>query len=305
MSAIEIDGVTKKFGAVTAVDDLSLTVEEGEVFGFLGPNGAGKSTTINMVLDFVRPTAGSISVFGHDAHEDSVAVRSRTGVLPEGFTVYGRLTGREHVEFATESKDVQQAPAELLERVNLDEEAWGRKASGYSKGMQQRLALAMALAGDPDLLILDEPSTGLDPAGAREMREIVRDEVDRGTTVFFSSHILGQVEAVCDRVGILNEGEMVAVDSVEGLREAAGSGATLNVVVDRATDEGLSAVRGVEGVTGVDVDGDTVRVSLDGAKKTDVIGALEDAGVEIRDFETQEASLEDLFMAYTTGEVES
>ncbi|WP_128903962.1 ABC transporter ATP-binding protein [Halorubrum amylolyticum] len=307
MTAIELRGVTKEFADVTAVRDLDLTVEEGEVYGFLGPNGAGKSTTIDMVLDLVRPTDGTVRVLGQDATADGVAIRQRTGVLPDGFAVYDRLSGRKHVEFAVRSKEADDGPDTLLDRVGLLDDA-DRKAGGYSKGMRQRLALAMALAGDPDLLILDEPSSGLDPAGAKEMREIVRTEADRGATVFFSSHILEQVEAVCDRVGILREGELVAEDSVEGLREAVGGEETLEIAIgggaaegDGALDGGVDAVRNLDGVSRVDRAGDTLVVSCVNGAKTRVIGALEDAGVAVADFHTREASLEDLFLAYTEG----
>ncbi|MFT4946948.1 MAG: ABC-2 type transport system ATP-binding protein, partial [Natronomonas sp.] len=202
MTAIELNGLTKRYGSLVAVDNLDLRIEEGEVFGFLGPNGAGKSTTINIILDFVKPTAGQARVFDMDCQQQGQDLRHRIGVLPEGYDVYDRLTGRQHLEFAIESKNATDNPQELLERVDIADAA-DRKASGYSKGMAQRLILAMALVGDPDLLILDEPTTGLDPNGAREIREIIREENSRGTTVFFSSHILSQVEAVCDRVGIL------------------------------------------------------------------------------------------------------
>jgi len=298
MTAIEVRGATKRYGDVTAVSDLDLTVEEGEVYGFLGPNGAGKSTTIDMLLDFVRPTAGEVTVLGHSAREESVAIRERAGVLPEAFGVYSRLTGRQHLEFAVESKEVDDDPDAILERVGLAGEE-DRRAGDYSKGMRQRLALGMALVGEPDLLILDEPSTGLDPNGAREMRTIVSEENERGATVFFSSHILGQVEAVCDRVGILREGSLVAEDSVEGLREAVGTESTLHVTVESVDEDALEAVRTLDGVSRVRVDGTTVTVGCDDSAKTRVIGALEEEGTSVVDFETQEASLEELFVAYT------
>lgn len=303
MAAIELDEVTKRYGDVLAVDGVDLTVEEGEVFGFLGPNGAGKSTTINMLLDFVHPTVGKMRVLGHDAHEESVAVRQRTGVLPEGYDVYGRLTGRQHLEFAIESKGTDDDPDAILERVGIADDA-DRKAGGYSKGMAQRLTLGMALVGQPDLLILDEPSTGLDPRGAREMREIVRTENERGATVFFSSHILGQVEAVCDRVGILREGRIVAVDTVEGLREAVGTGSTLHITVDSLPDGALDAVETVDGVTSTAADGTALTVVCEDDAKTKVLTTLENEGASVADFETEEASLEELFMAYTGDESE-
>ncbi|QLG49629.1 ABC transporter ATP-binding protein [Natrinema halophilum] len=302
MQALTVDNLTKSFGQTVALDDLSFEVKTGEVFGFLGPNGAGKSTTINVVLDFVRPTAGSVTVLGMDAQRHSRDIRKRTGVLPEGVETYDRLTARQHLEFAIDSKNADDSPEALLERVGLEDDI-DRKAGGYSKGMAQRLMLAMALVGDPELLILDEPSTGLDPNGAREMREIVREENERGATVFFSSHVMGQVEAVCDRVGILRDGEMVAVDSVEGLRDSVESGTTLRVTVDRIDDDALQAVRSLRDVTDVTVEErnpPTIVATVEGSK-TAVLSALEDRGIEIEDFETTEASLEDVFQSYTTG----
>ena len=299
--AIRTTNLTKRFGSVTAVDALDLEVQEGEVFGFLGPNGAGKSTTINMLLDFIRPTEGSVEVLGMDANERSQAVRSRTGVLPEGFDVYDRLTGRKHVEFALESKGREGDVDELLERVDMLDAA-DRKAGGYSKGMQQRIVLAMAIAGEPDLLVLDEPTTGLDPNGAREMREIVTQEAARGATVFFSSHILEQVEAVCDRVGILRDGEFVAVDTIENLRDSVGSGDRLTVTFEGSPDAAVDAVERVPGVTNVSVDGNTLALSTGESPKTDVLSAIEDAGIDVEDFATEEASLEELFAAYTTDQ---
>ena len=307
MPAITVDGLTKSYGRTLALEDLSFQVEEGEVFGFLGPNGAGKSTTINVILDFIRPTNGQVTVHGMDAQAYSRDIRARTGVLPEGVETYDRLTARQHLEFAIDSKGTTDDPKALLERVGMLD-AVDKKAGGYSKGMSQRLMLAMALVGEPDLLILDEPSTGLDPNGAREMREIVREENARGATVFFSSHIMEQVEAVCDRVGILRDGEMVAVDTVEGLRDSAGGATTLRVTVDRIDDDALAAVRALSDVTTATVEDQNppvVVAQVDGSK-TAVLGELEDRGIEVRDFSTREASLEDVFQSYTTGtEVEA
>jgi ABC-2 type transport system ATP-binding protein len=298
MAAIELEGVTKRFGTVTAVDDLDLTVPEGEAFGFLGPNGAGKSTTLNMILDFVRPTEGRVEVLSRDAQQQSQLVRQRTGVLPEGFDVYDRLTARQHVEFAVDSKGVDDDPEAILDRVGLDE-AVDRKAGGFSTGMRQRLALGMALVGRPDLLILDEPSSGLDPGGVKEMREIVLSEVDRGATVFFSSHILSQVEAVCDRVAILRDGQLVAQDTVEGLREASGGEARLVVTVRDADAVDLDDVRSLPDVSEATLDGDTLTVTCKDNAKTAVISAVEDSGAGVSDFETAEESLEELFLEYT------
>ncbi|WP_135303687.1 ABC transporter ATP-binding protein [Haloarcula amylovorans] len=300
MTAIELNDVRKEFGDVVALQGVDLTVEEGEVFGFLGPNGAGKSTTINVLLDFVRPTTGSAKVLGMDAQEDSKAIRERIGVLPEGYDVYERLTGREHMEFVIESKDADDDPVELLERVGVAD-AIDRRAGGYSKGMKQRLVLAMALVDQPDLLILDEPTTGLDPNGARKMRDLVREESERGATVFFSSHILSQVESVCDTVGILQDGRLIAKDSVEGLRSAAQGDMKLIVTVADADglEGAIDQVRSLPEVSGVTREGDRAIVNCQGDAKMTVLNAFEESGVTVEDFETQEASLEDLFTAYT------
>ena len=298
MAAIELEGLTKRFGDVVAVDGLDLTVEEGEIFGFLGPNGAGKSTTIDILLDFIRPTGGTATVLGHDAQSEGLAVRRRIGVLPDAYHVYDRLTGRQHVEFAIEMKGVDEDPDALLERVRIADAA-DRKAGGYSKGMRQRMALAMALVGDPDLLVLDEPSTGLDPNGAREMREIIREENARGTTVFFSSHIMEQVEAVCDRVAIIDRGRLVAVDTIDGLRDATETGETLYVSVLNLDDGVLEQVRTLEGVGTATIDEGRLRVTIDGVSKFAVLHAIDEvAGVQ--DFSVVESSLEDLFVRYTT-----
>ncbi|AGB14845.1 ABC-type multidrug transport system, ATPase component [Halovivax ruber XH-70] len=261
MAAIELRGVTKRYGAsglrksndVTALRDVDLRVEDGEIFGFLGPNGAGKSTTIDIMLDYLEPTAGSVRVLGHDVPDESVRVREWTGVLPDGHGPVGERTGREHVEFAIEAKGADDDPDELLGRVGmLGPEEY--PVAQYSKGMTQRLLLAMALVGEPDLLILDEPTTGLDPNGAREMREIIREENARGATVFFSSHILEQVEAVCDRVAILDRGEIVTVDSIENLRERAGGTATVTLALANHDEAAIERVRAVDGVVSVRVE---------------------------------------------------
>lgn len=299
MVAIELGGVTKRFGNVTALNDLDLTVKDGEIYGFLGPNGAGKSTTINIVLDFIRPTSGSVRVLDRDAREESVAIRQRVGVLPDGYHVYDRLTGRKHLQFAINSKSADDDPDTILERVGIADSA-DRKAGGYSKGMQQRLVLGMALVGEPDLLILDEPSTGLDPAGAREMREIIRQERDRGASVFFSSHILGQVDAVCDRVGILREGELVAEDTVSGLRDTVSTGSKLVVNVDHVPEDITSRLQALAGVTNVAVHETVIRVETNNGSKSAVLSTIEESGVTVEDFSTEDASLEDLFMAYTS-----
>ncbi len=303
MAAIEINGLTKRFGDVVAVNDFTLQVERGEIFGFLGPNGAGKSTTIDILLDFIRPTDGTVTVLGYDAQTEGEAVRRRTGVLPDAYHVYDRLTGRQHLEFVLEIKDADEDVNALLERVRIADAA-DRKAGGYSKGMRQRLVLAMALVGDPDLLVLDEPSTGLDPNGAREMREIIREENDRGTTVFFSSHVMEQVEAVCDRVAIINRGQLVAVDTIDGLRDATESGEVLYVSVSKLDESTVERVAKLDGVGSASIDDSRLRVIVDGASKFAVLRTIDADVTSVQDFSVVESSLEDLFAHYTEDEQE-
>ncbi len=300
MAAIETDNLTKQFGNITAVRNLDLTVEEGEIYGFLGPNGAGKTTTINMLLSLVHPTSGSARIFDIEVGRENRDIHDRIGVLPAHTDLYERLTARKHLEFVTGVKQTDDRPEALLERVGIPDAA-DRPAGEFSSGMAQRLKLAMALVGDPDLLILDEPTTGLDPNGAREMRQIIREENERGATVFFSSHIMEQVEAVCDRIGILNQGQLDAVGTIESLRESTGGAAQMSVTLDQVTDRLVEGLGGLDVVTGLSVDGQTVHTSLAATEgKTAVMNEIMRAGVPIVDFQVTEESLEDLFADVTS-----
>jgi ABC-2 type transport system ATP-binding protein len=207
-------------------------------------------------------------------------------------------TGREHVEFAIEARDAADDPDAILERVGLAGDG-DQYATGYSRGMTQRLALGMALVDDPDLLILDEPSGGLDPHGVRSMREIVRAERDRGATVFFSSHILEQVEAVADRVGIMADGALIAVDTIDGLRRTAGESGRLTLTLDRSPETVVDALRELAGVSVIGVDGNTVSLSCPDRRKVAAIDVVRREGAAVLDIETAERSLEDLFVEYT------
>jgi ABC-2 type transport system ATP-binding protein len=308
MPVIETDDLTKRYGAgrlpwspdetVTAVADLDLAVEAGEVFGFLGPNGAGKSTTINVLLDYVRPTAGRAEVLGMDVHEHAAEIHDRIGVLPENLGLWERLDARQHLRFARRTKGADDDPDVLLERVGLADAA-DRPAGEYSSGMAQRLGLALALVGEPDLLVLDEPTAGLDPNGVRRLREIIAAEVDRGATVFFSSHVLEQVEAVCDRVAIMSDGELVALDTIDGLRTELGLGAELRLALEDTTEAAVAAAAGVDGVVEATArDGHLVATCATGPSKVATIDAVREAGATVEDVALESADLEELFAAY-------
>lgn len=223
--AVTICGLTKVFRigmarrSVLAVDDLNLTVARGEVFGLLGPNGSGKSTTLKMLLGLIAPTAGRAEIFGRDTRD--VASRASVGFLPENAYFYKFLTGRETLSFfgrlcLLQKRELTRRIDTLLELVGLTKSA-DQPLSSYSKGMLQRIGLAQALINDPQLLVLDEPTAGVDPAGSRDIRDLISDLKNRGATVLLSSHLLEQVEEVCDRVGILADGSLVRQGPLEDL----------------------------------------------------------------------------------------
>lgn len=302
-NVIEVDTLTKQFGSVTAIDGIDFAVRSGEVFGLLGPNGAGKSTTIDLLLGLTAPTEGQVCIFKRDIAEEPRAVRRRIGILPENYDVYDGMTGKEHVRAILRLKNADDDPNDLLETVGLTSEAFDRPAGGYSKGMQQRLALAMALAGDPDLLVLDEPSSGLDPNGIALIRELVSKAAADGTTVFFSSHRLTEVEAVCDRVGIMNDGRLVSIKAVDGLAERTGGTERLRLFTEEPPDSDLlDSLRTDEGIAEVCHDERILTVNCTTpAAKADVVERINRA-CSVHDFEVDETALEDVFDTIIEGD---
>lgn len=228
---INTSGLTKLYGDVTAVDDLHLAVERGEIFGFLGPNGAGKTTTIRLLVGLTHPTAGEISVGGYELSKNPLAARSIMAYLPDTPYLYEKLTGREFIHFVgglydIDPERVERRSNDLLPLFSLDTRA-DDLIEGYSHGMRQKTLLAAALVHDPQVLFLDEPTVGLDPRSARLMRDIFRQLADRGVTVFLSTHILEIAERMCDRIGIIDEGRLIALGTVPELHRLADRSATL------------------------------------------------------------------------------
>ncbi len=240
---IEIKNVTKTFGARSAVKNLSLSIDKGEVFGFLGPNGAGKTTTMKMILGLMRPTKGSITLFNEKA--GSIAARRKIGFLPEFANYYQHLTGREFLEFVGEifglgQSEIDKRSKRLLKLVNLPTEAHDRQVHTYSKGMQQRIGMAQALMNNPDVLFLDEPMSGLDPIGRREIKDIIIELKHQGKTIFFNSHILSDAQEICDRIGIIHLGSLLISGSI---KEVVPTGKTLeDVFVEAITGANKPAV---------------------------------------------------------------
>ncbi|WP_321166977.1 ABC transporter ATP-binding protein [Halorubrum sp. Atlit-26R] len=256
-------------------------------------------------MDYVRPTEGSAHILGLDPREDVVEIHQRVGILPDRFSVYDRLTGRRHLNYVIDSKNASDSPEDLLTRVGLGD-AIDRQAGAYSNGIQQRLGLAMALVGKPDLLILDEPFTGLDPHGARTIRDLVYEENDRGATVFFSSHVLGQVELVCDRIGILNQGELIAEGRIDDLRKEVDVESSIVFTLDQIPDGLADTLHGQDGVVSVSgEDGELVVVTRSQNARWPVIQTIEQTSAAVDSFTMREPSVEDVFVAHTTGRTET
>jgi ABC-2 type transport system ATP-binding protein len=215
--AIRLDHLTKRYGAHRGIEDVTLDVHPGEVLGFLGPNGAGKTTAIRCLVGFLRPTSGSATVLGFDAERQSVEVRRRVGYLPGDPSLYGSRTGHDLLRIAGEARGAPVAP--LAERlVSLLEAPMDRPVRKLSRGMRQKVAVVLALAHDPEVALLDEPTSGLDPLGQRALLEFLDERANAGRTILLSSHVLSEVEEICDRVAILREGRLTALDTVESLR---------------------------------------------------------------------------------------
>lgn len=298
MSVIEITDVTKKYGNLMAVDSLSFHVEKGEVFGFLGPNGAGKTTTIKTMLGLLKPTAGNVYIQGKNVHKQQRTATVNVGYLPEQIQLYENLTGRETLNFFREMRGASNDEVpELLKRVDLLDAA-DRKVGGYSQGMAQRIAIAQSLLGSPSILVWDEPAAGLDPRGVALVKEIVKNYVKEGGTVFFSSHILPNVQEVADRVAILVNGHLRALDSVQNLREKIKPPAKLHLELSEnfsRVEDALKASKKVKEYSGQN---NRVTITCENAEKRAVMDLVEQEGVEIIDFSTETKDLEDIFLTY-------
>ncbi len=301
MNALRAAGLTKRYGRIPVVDGLDLTVERGELYGFLGPNGAGKTTTIRMALGLIHPSGGEVELLGERVgtrgHLEALA---QTGALIEEPGFYRYLSGRRNlINFARAGgsrPDVQarlRRVDEVMEQVGLAD-ARNKRVKAYSQGMRQRLGIALALLGRPDLLVLDEPTNGLDPQGMREIRVLLRRLADDGTTVFVSSHLLSEVEAMCDRVGVLSHGKLVAEGTPSKLR---GSADRLRLEVDDE-DRAASILEDMPGVRVVDRAPGILRLRLDAPESPAAVNAaLVRAGVEVSALAPERETLEDVFLS--------
>jgi len=298
--AIETEGLGKRFRGHDAVADVALAVPTGSVFGFLGPNGSGKTTTIRMLLGLVNPTSGRAALLGSPMPDGSAAVLPRVGALVEGPGFAGYLSGAQNLA-RLDSADPVADPrtrrrriGEALERVGLSAAA-GKRVKAYSLGMKQRLGIANALLAPRELLVLDEPTNGLDPQGTREVRTLVRDLAGEGTTVFVSSHLLAEIEQMCTHAAVMRTGRLVAQGTLAELRGPSGDDRLHLLTPDAAQAIAALAAAGLSAT----VSGQEVLAPLGGRAVEEVVPLLVAAGVRVRGVRIAEASLEDRFVALT------
>jgi ABC-type multidrug transport system ATPase subunit len=289
---IETQGLTKRYRAITAVDRLTLRVRRGEVYGFLGPNGAGKTTTLRMLVGLVRPTSGSATVLGE--RPGSPQGLARIGALIEAAGFYPFLSARDNLRVMAMHAGLGAERVDpVLEEVGLGDRATDRFDT-YSQGMKQRLGVAAALLKDPDVLILDEPTAGLDPKGMAEMRDFIRGLGRGGRTVLLSSHLMPEVEQVCDRVGVIHRGVLVKEGTIDELRGR-------RSLIVRANPEGraTSVLEALPEVKGVVAHDDVLSVTADPASAVTINRALVEAGVAVSELRSDRASLEEVFLGLT------
>lgn len=299
-SAIETHGLVKSFGGLRAVDGVDLLVPAGSTYGFLGPNGSGKTTTIRVLLGLISPSAGSWALMGYRMPEQAMAALPHVGALVEGPAFYPWLTGEENlVRLDAMGPDRARSTrrariGEALARVGLSAAA-GKKYKAYSLGMRQRLGLASALLRPRQLLVLDEPTNGMDPQGTREIRNLVRQLGSEGTTVFLSSHLLSEIEQVCTHAGVMHRGKLLAQGTVEELRTSAAPRLRVEVDDPGRAGEVLSGL----GMSALQRTGDQLVGSLDGLRPEECCRRLVEAGVGVRMLVPERVSLEDAFVALT------
>lgn len=308
---IEVKGLRKSYGPITAIADLNFSVRKGEVVGFLGPNGAGKSTTMKIITGAMAPTDGSVKVSGFDVFEDPIEVKKRIGYLPENPPVYGEMNVESYLRFVAQLKGVASANVGVQVERAIEKTDLGsvrrRLIANLSKGFRQRVGIAQALVSNPDVLILDEPTSGLDPRQVAEVRSLIQ-ELKGEHTIILSTHILPEVQEMCERIIIINRGQIVAEDSLAGLTQRmqnSRSGLEVSVRLARPSPAVAQALGGVAGVSSVRLDAGVYKVQLT-VNHMDAVEKLAEAAVATRagllELQHQAFDLEDIFLKLTANE---
>jgi ABC-2 type transport system ATP-binding protein len=312
---IEIQNLTKKYGQITAVDNLNFTVNKGEILGFLGPNGAGKSTTMNIITGYLPSTEGTVKVNGFDIMDNPTEVKKRIGYLPEQPPIYMDMTVKEYLDFVSELKLVSRKSkrsqmSDIMELVKITH-VRDRLIKNLSKGYKQRVGLAQALIGSPDVLVLDEPTVGLDPKQIIEIRKLIK-ALGRDHTIILSSHILPEVSAVCERVVIINNGKIVAIDTPDNLAKGFDTQSKLTVTIAGPKSSVEKFVRDIYGVkyieANIEKEKEVINYIIESDKNIDIrrplFFAMAKAGYPILELRSMDMTLEDIFLSVTTEEKE-
>ncbi|MDD1682604.1 MAG: ATP-binding cassette domain-containing protein [Methanoregula sp.] len=305
MNAIEVSGLAKRFGTLTALDGISFSVTEGETFGFLGPNGAGKTTTIRILTGISTPSGGTARIFGNDIIRDPIATRKQLGIVHETSNIYDDLTAWQNLMFAAELYTVgkherEKRGRELLELFGLTERQ-NDKVHGFSKGMKRRLTLAMGLVNNPRLLFLDEPTSGLDVQSNIIIRDVIRDLNAQGVTVFLTTHNIEEANLACDRVAIINRGRIAAIDSPERLKKTIQSVQSVEVAFDSASPLRIDDLRKIQNVSEVRKEGDKFRLFTEDPSLVipEVMEYARSRNAKVLSISTFGPSLEDVFIRLT------
>ncbi|MBL4933852.1 ABC transporter ATP-binding protein [Clostridium paridis] len=302
MKVLEVKNVKKKLGKKEIIKGISFSVEEGEIFGFLGPNGAGKTTTIRMLVGLIAPNEGTIQILGHDIQKDREKALANLGAVVENPELYGYLSGRENLmQIARIRKVPKEEVEEIIKLIGLENRI-GDKVKKYSLGMKQRLGLGAALLGNPKLMILDEPTNGLDPSGILDFREIVKNAAkERGMSVFVSSHILSEVQHLCDRVAFINGGEIKSVEMVN--EDGVATQKDTMVIVTTDDDKAVEVMKELEAIHSVNIYDGEVVVSIDKGNSPKLVQELVAKNIEIIEIYRKHKGLEQRYMELVEGGV--
>jgi len=304
---IQTKGLTKRFDGFTAVKDLTLHVQRGEIYGFLGPNGAGKTTTILMILGIVKPTKGEIYLFGRPFRQDHFNIKRRMGVVSEKQYLYEEMTPYEYLNFFGDFyqvNDRKKRIEELLKWANIYE-VRNKRLKHFSRGMQQKVGIIRALLHDPDILILDEPISGLDPVGIKEVRDMIEEQKQLGKTIFISSHLLSEVEKICDRVGIVNKGVLLAEDKMEDLKIRLSRKVDIEIELKKVTAEIVKALSSLDFVNKVTQEENllVIKVKTDRDHRDEIVRTISSQKGAILGLKLRQMSLEEAFVAITQQNV--
>jgi len=300
---IRTENLTKEYDGFKAVDNLNLDVKEGEIYGFLGPNGAGKTTTILMLLGILRPTRGRIYLLEEELNKNFLSLKGRIGVVSEKQYLYKEMAAGEYLDFFADLygvKDKKKKIDQLLKSVSLLE-VKNRKLGAFSRGMQQKLGFARALLHDPELLLLDEPVSGLDPTGIKQVRNLIEKENKKGRTIFISSHLLSEVEKLCREVAIINEGKLLAEDTMENLRRQLSKTVELEVELSQAKEEIVKALSSFDFIQAIKQQENflTLRVKSDQDYRAQISETISRQGGVVLGIKVKEMSLEEAFITIT------